>query len=125
MRGRRGYLRAHGGVSVEDAFAMVSAALEACRECGADELLADLTGLDRGRAPSAEERYRGISKWAGVAGGCVRLAILAGAEVVDAQKFGVTVARNRGLTADIFTSEAEAVAWLDEGRTLGDRRPGE
>lgn len=122
VRGQRGYLRLGGCVSANDAFEMVSSAIEACRERGADELLADLTKLDERRAPTAAERYRGIAKWAAIGRGCVRLAIVVGAAIIDAQKFGVTVARNRGLTADIFTSEAEAMDWLDEGRKLGGRR---
>jgi len=33
--------------------------------------------------------------------------------MIDPQKFGVTVALNRGLICDVFTTEAEAIAWLD------------
>jgi hypothetical protein len=37
--------------------------------------------------------------------------------MIDPAKFGVTVAANRGLVSNVFTTEAEAVAWLDG--TLG------
>jgi hypothetical protein len=33
--------------------------------------------------------------------------------MIDPRKFGVTVARNRGLVSNIFTTEAEARVWLD------------
>jgi hypothetical protein len=39
--------------------------------------------------------------------------MVARAEMIDPRKFGVTVAANRGLMSDIFTTEAEARAWLD------------
>jgi hypothetical protein len=34
--------------------------------------------------------------------------------LIDPARFGVTLARNRGLMLDVFTSEAEALAWLRE-----------
>jgi hypothetical protein len=34
-------------------------------------------------------------------------------ELIDSERFGVIVARNRGLVCDVFTAEADAVAWLD------------
>ena len=32
--------------------------------------------------------------------------------MLDPDRFGITVARNRGLFANVFTSETEALAWL-------------
>ena len=42
------------------------------------------------------------------------MAVVAPSELIDAEKFGVTVARNNGLLADIFTSEQEALLWLQK-----------
>ena len=67
------------------------------------------------------ERYVAIGRWAALAGGSVRLAVVARAEMIDAGKFGVIVARNRSLVAEIFTSEAEAAAWLDAPDAHGRR----
>lgn len=41
------------------------------------------------------------------------MAVVARVEMIDQGKFGVTVAGNRGLIADVFMTEGEAVAWLD------------
>jgi hypothetical protein len=38
--------------------------------------------------------------------------MVARAEMIDPEKFGVTVAANRGLVSNIFTTELEARAWL-------------
>ena len=35
------------------------------------------------------------------------------AEIIDPQKIGVVMAQNRGVSGDVFTSEAAAIAWLD------------
>jgi hypothetical protein len=40
--------------------------------------------------------------------------MVARAEMIHPQKFGVLVATNRGLVSNIFTTEAEARAWLAE-----------
>jgi hypothetical protein len=39
--------------------------------------------------------------------------MVARAEMIDPQKFGVTVAALRGLVSNVFTTEVEARAWLD------------
>jgi hypothetical protein len=57
--------------------------------------------------------------WADEASGGVRLAMVARAEMIDPEKFGVTVAANRGLVSNIFTTELEARAWLDAGDRRG------
>lgn len=54
-----------------------------------------------------------IERWAHAAQGKILMAIVARAEMIDQRKFCVTVAGNRGLFADVFTTEGEAAAWLD------------
>jgi hypothetical protein len=39
--------------------------------------------------------------------------MVARAEMIHPQKFGVLVAANLGLVSNIFTTEVEARAWLD------------
>ena len=43
-----------------------------------------------------------------------RIAALAQNSLIDPQKFGVQVARNRGLTVDVFYDRERALAWLLE-----------
>ena len=45
----------------------------------------------------------------------MRVAVVTYPEMIDPEKFGVTVASNIGFVSDVFTSEAEALTWL---RTL-------
>ena len=55
-----------------------------------------------------------MREWARAAGGAVRLAMVARPEMIDPQKFGVTVAANIGLNADVSTSDEEALHWPEE-----------
>jgi|SRR5215475_11272469 len=113
MRGRRAFYRPVGTVSLGEAEDMVSLAIaHACAQ-GASELLANLSAMVGFGPPTTVERYRLVTKWVATAGGRLRLAVVARAEMIDPHKFGVTVATNRGLMAEIFTTEAEALAWLD------------
>ncbi len=92
---------------------MVAAAIECAREEGVPELVANVSGLTGFPSPSLSERFHLVTKWAAAAAGSVRLAVVARAEMVDPHKFGVTVAANRHLTAEIFATESEAEGWLD------------
>lgn len=111
--GGRGYLRPRSLKSIEHAADMVDAALASARARGLRELVADVTALARFPTPTVVQRFWIVSRWALTAEGCVRLAVVACPEHIDPQRFGVTVARNRGLDGDVFVTEADAVAWLD------------
>jgi hypothetical protein len=43
-----------------------------------------------------------------------KLALIAQAHMIDPERFGETVARNRGADHRVFATEAEAVAWLTD-----------
>ena len=111
--GRRAVYRPVAEVSLSRAIAMVNDALAFARERDCRELLMVITGLTGFPSPSITDRFYFVQEWARTAGGRVRLAVVARAELIDPQRFGVTVARNHGLIGDIFVSEDEAVAWLD------------
>ena len=42
----------------------------------------------------------------------MHVAVVTYPEMIDPQKFGVTVATNIGFVSDVFTSEEEALTWL-------------
>jgi hypothetical protein len=92
---------------------MVSMAIAYAREQGVSELVANVSAVAGFSPPDTFARYCLVKQWVATAGGRVRLAVVAGAAMIDPDKFGVTVAANRGLSADIFMTEAEAIAWLD------------
>ena len=71
------------------------------------------TGLEGFDPPGISMRHFQGHQWATTAGGIVRVAFVAKPEMVDPQKFGVTVATNFGADADVFTCKAEALAWLN------------
>ncbi|MFN0241445.1 MAG: hypothetical protein ACKVWV_00995 [Planctomycetota bacterium] len=110
---RRGYLRPRSPRSIDHAASMVDAALAFARARGLREVVADVTALAGFPSPTVVDRFWIVSRWALTAEGCVRLAVVACPEHIDPQRFGVTVARNRGLEGNVFVAEAEAVAWLD------------
>jgi hypothetical protein len=43
----------------------------------------------------------------------LRLAVLGSEEIIDPQRFGESVARNRGMESKVTTDPAEAAAWLE------------
>jgi hypothetical protein len=104
-----------GRVSLAQAVRLVTSAIAFARDQRLGKLLVDtrdLTGFD---PPSIAARYFLVHEWARAAGGIVRVAVVARPEMVDPQRFGVTVAANLGFEADVFTSEPDALAWLQRG----------
>lgn len=101
-----------GSVVLEQAIQLVKSAIIKTRENRIHKLLVDITGLTGFDPPSVTARYSLIHEWAQAAGGLVRVAVVAPKEMIDREKFGVTVAGNAGLKADVFVSKTEALAWL-------------
>ena len=83
-----------------------------CRENGIGRLLLDTTGLSGYGHPSTEDRFLFGEVVARAGQAAVKIAVLTVPAIMDAEQFGVTVARNRGLLMAGFTSETEALAWL-------------
>jgi hypothetical protein len=115
----RGLYRPIGSVSFDKAVALVRAAIAVARKNQVRDHLVDTTALIGFPSPDTFERFLMAVAWSEEAGGRLRLSMVARAEMIDPQKFGVTVAYNRGLVSNVFTTEAEARAWLDAKRTSG------
>ena len=111
----RAVYRPAGLVTFGGAVALVRAAIARALMNRASELLVDTTALDGFPSPNTFERFLAAVRWAEEARGRLRLAMVARAEMIDPEKFGVTIATSRGLESNIFTTEAEARAWLDAG----------
>jgi hypothetical protein len=120
--GDRAYFRPTGVFSLDEAIALVDEAIVAAREHRARQILVNMLGTDGYPSPTIIERYLCVEDWAILAGGALQFALVVRPELIDRKRFGVMVAANRGLFADIFPTEAEAVAWLD--RAAAGRRPG-
>jgi len=116
LEGECGHYRPAGTVSFDEAVTLVRSAIATARSGQARELVVDTTQLSGFPSPDTFQRFLAVVGWAEEASGRLRLAMVARAEMIDPQKFGVTVATNRGLVSNIFPTEVEARAWLDAGR---------
>jgi len=105
--------RPAGQTTLADAIALVTQAIAQARDLGVTKLLVDTTALEGlGTSVSTWDRFRLGEEWARAAHSRVIVAFVARSELIDARRFGVTVARNRGLMSSVFASEDEALAWL-------------
>jgi hypothetical protein len=111
--GRRAVYRPVATTTFERAVDLTGDAMRHARAQGCVDMLANLTGFTGFPSPSTVARYSMALKWAECAGSTLRVAMVVRTEVMDPQKIGVLMAQNRGVNGDIFTSEAEALRWLD------------
>src|SRR6266550_7839133 len=102
--------RPTGQVSVPQMVQLVASAIAFAREQQLRKLLVVTSGLAVFKPPTLATRYFFIQEWARVASGMVIVAMVARPEMIDPQKFGVTVAANHGLRSDIFETESEEEA---------------
>jgi hypothetical protein len=114
-----GAYRPAGSVSFDEAVGMVRAAIAVARSNQVRDFLVDTTALTGFTSPDTFQRFLAAVDWAKEARGGLRLVMVARAEMIDPQKFGVTVAANRGLVSNIFTTEVEARAWLASFKARG------
>jgi hypothetical protein len=103
--------RAAGQVTFNEAVTVVSRAISQAADDGIKRLLVDTTGLRGFPHPTTAERYFMAEQWASNARG-LRLAVVARPDLIDPTRFGVMVARNRGLFANVFATEPEAIERL-------------
>jgi hypothetical protein len=113
--GRRGFYRPVGMVTFEQAIQTVAEGMRHARSLELADLLVNTSGLSGFPTPDVFARYSLASKWAESAGASLRVALVARAEIIDPEKIGVLMAQNRGVSGDVFTNEAAAIAWLDLG----------
>ena len=82
------------------------------RAQGIRKLLIDTTGWTGHQSPDTLERFTVVQACAEAARSAVKLAMVVRPEMMDPEKFEVTVAKNRGLVGNVFDSEKDALAWL-------------
>ena len=107
-----GEFRPRGECSLVEAVALITDAIACCRDRRIDKLLIVTTGLVGVSIPTLVDRFLMVEEWARQANGTVVAAIVASPEYIHPQKFGVRVAADFGLVADVFTSEQDALKWL-------------
>ena len=103
-------LLGHG--PLETAASKVIEVITFAREQGVRNLLIDTTGWTGHESPDTLQRFDVARAFAQAARSAVKLAMVVRPEMMDPDKFEVTVATNRGLIGNVFDSEKEALAWL-------------
>ncbi len=109
-----GYCRLSGNSGFQQSVQAILEAIVAAREQGLRALLVNILEVRGFEPPSIVERHGMVRAWAKAAQGMLRIAIVAPPAFIDSEKFGVVAAANFGLAGNVFSSEAEALAWLSE-----------
>lgn len=104
--------RPEGSVSFHEAGELLSQAVVYCRENEIRRLLIDTTRLTGFGSVGTADRFAIGETLARAAMAAVKVAMVVRPELLDPELFGITVARNRGLFSNAFTSESEALKWL-------------
>jgi hypothetical protein len=112
MLGDIAVFRVSGDIAFAAAMQSITVALDSARRQHVAKFLVVILELSTMAPPSTVTRHVLAREWASAAGGSMRVALVTTAEMIDPQKLGVMVARNFGAIADVFTSEADAIAWL-------------
>src|SRR5215510_711649 len=107
------FFRPTGKVTLQRALEMVTDAIAFAREHRIGKLLVNTSNLTGYEPPDLATRYFYVHDWARAAARHVRIALVARPEMIDPQKFGITVAANLGFIAEVFTSEEDALKWLE------------
>ncbi|MEO8755967.1 MAG: hypothetical protein ABI624_25170 [Casimicrobiaceae bacterium] len=105
-------LHPHGQCTLVDAVDLVAAAIAYCREHGIRKLLVDVTGLSGIAIPSLVDRFLMAEEWAQRAESMVVVALVVHREYIHPKRFGVRVAADFGLVADVYTGVDDALKWL-------------
>jgi hypothetical protein len=113
---KEGYccFRLVGHGSLEEAARKVVKVIDLSREQKIRNLLIDTRNWTGHKPPDTMERFTWAEAFAEAARSTVKLAMIVRPEMMDPDKFEVTVARNRGLLGNVFDSEKDAIAWLLE-----------
>jgi len=104
-----------GVVSLEKAASLISSAIIFARDHNIKLLLVDARQLTGFPSPSVPDRYFISREWAREAKSRVKVAVVLQRYMIDPERFGVQVAINLGMRANVFDSRPEALAWLLSG----------
>lgn len=101
-----------GQTTFQESVEMVSRAIAFARDNHIYRLLVDITKLTGFESPGTFARFTSAVQYAREARSLLKGVMVARADFIDPNRFGVTVARNRGLFSNVFSSREEALQWL-------------
>lgn len=104
--------RPAGALKLAELVDMVADAISHARASGIHRLLVVLTDVTGILPPRPTARYRLVRTWARASAGQVRVAVVTTARMIDPGRFGVIVATNAGMEANVFENEKAALEWL-------------
>jgi len=104
--------RLAGQYAVPSGVHMLRDAIVQAREQRISRLMLVITETSGYGIPSLSMRLAMMREWADAAGGLVKVVIVCRPEFIDPHKFGVTMAANYGMKAEVFSSEDDGMAWL-------------
>jgi hypothetical protein len=104
--------RPGGEMSFHEAIGLVASGIEYARERQIKKLMVVTLGFSGLQPPNVFNRYYFIQEWAKASAFAVEVAVVTRPEIMDPERFGVTVAGNIGFVSNVFSSEEEALAWL-------------
>ena len=116
--------RPQGECTLVHAVELVRSAIAHCRHQQLVKLLVDGRGLVGIPIPSLVDRFLMAEEWANEAKGLVVMVLVVDAQYIRPDRFGVRVAAHLGLTANVFTSEADALEWIAGASSGSDSRAG-
>jgi len=106
------YCRPVGRTTLKEVVDLAERAIVFAREKKIPKLFFNASRLAGFPSPSLPERYFFARQFAAAAEGKVQMALVVRREMIDPEKFGIMVARNSGMNADVFDNEPAALTWL-------------
>jgi hypothetical protein len=104
--------RRSGEFSIQEGVHLIRDAIARAHEQRISLLMVVITDTSGYGVPSLSMRLAMMREWADAAGGFVRVVVVCRPEFIDPHKFGVTMAANFGMKAEVFASEDDGIAWL-------------
>jgi hypothetical protein len=101
-----------GQVSLQEITSLIGAAIIYSCEKQISRLFIDTTQVTGIDSLTVVERYVFSEELARKANSYIKVVLVAKPNLIHPQRFGMTVARNRGLNVNVMASESEALAWL-------------
>ena len=117
----RALYRPSGTVTFDEGVDRIAAAMQYAIAAGCTDIVVNTSGLTGFPSPNTFARYEMAVKWASIAGGKLRVGFAARPEMLDPRKIGMLMVQNRGVTADVFPTEPEALRWPDARRSTSPR----
>ena len=106
--------RMAGTFALQDGVHLIRDVIARAVDEGIARLMVVITETTGYPSPSLSMRLGIMREWADAARGRVTVVMVCRPELIDPNKFGVTMAANFGMHTEVFAHEDEAMAWLRE-----------